>query len=191
MKDSRTRIIIAIALVVFGVVGRFIRIKYFPELYGVETLTTSCLFAGALLGGRYALIVPLVIIGVSDMIIGNTPIMFFTWTAWIAIGSLGMILHKKRSPDTTFALKLTGMGVVSTLFFYLWTNFGVWLIDGMYPHTGAGLVQSYVMGLPFLRNQIFGNLVIIPIAFLAGLLVWRGVLFYRKRKIVLVEKQPV
>lgn len=182
MKNQKTRFLIAIILITIGIVGRLARINYLPELYNVEPFTVMSLLAGSMLAGGYALTVPLSMIAISDMVIGNTPIMFFTWSAWAIIGLGGTILRKRKAPTLKFSLQLTGMGVVSSLFFFLWTNFGVWLIDGMYPHTFAGLMQSYIMGLPFLRNNLFGNLIIVPVVSLAAILIWQVFLVYKTRK---------
>jgi len=54
------------------------------------------------------------------------------------------------------------MGFLSTLFFYLWTNFGWWLTFGMYEMTVGGLMQCYIAALPFLKNQIFSVLIFVP-----------------------------
>lgn len=185
MKNHKIRFLIAVTLITIGVVGRLVRINYLPELYNVEPFTAMSLLAGSMLAGGYALTVPLSMIAISDMIIGNTPIMFFTWSAWAVIGLMGLALKKRKTPTAGFALWLTGMGAVSTLFFYLWTNFGVWLIDGIYPRTFDGLIRSYVMGLPFLRNQLFGNMIIVPLASLSAILVWKTALFYREKRKIL------
>ncbi len=42
--------------------------------------------------------------------------------------------------------------------FYLITNFGVWLMGNYYPKNAAGLLESYIAGLPFLQNAILGDL---------------------------------
>lgn len=181
MEYSKKKLILAAVLIAFGVGGRLLRITFLPELYNVEPFTTASLLAGALLGGGYALSVPLIMVAISDMVIGNTPIMFFTWSAWAIIGIMGLVLKKRKSPTSKFALQLTGMGIASSLFFYLWTNFGVWLIDGIYPPTFAGLIQSYIMGLPFLKNQFLGNLVIVPVVALISIAVWQGIKLYKKR----------
>lgn len=182
MKNLKIRFILAVLLVALGVGGRLIRIYYFPGLYNVEPFTAMSLLAGVMLGGGYALTVPLSMVAITDMVIGNQPIMIFTWSAWAVIGILGMVLRKRKSPTVRFSLELTGMGIVASLFFYVWTNFGVWLIDGIYPHTLAGLMQSYIMGLPFLKNQIYGNLVIVPVVSLAAILAWKTVLYYNQKK---------
>jgi hypothetical protein len=61
----------------------------------------------------------------------------------------------------------TTAGLSANLFFYLWTNFGVWLLSGMYPKTTTGLLMSYVNALPFLRYQLISTLIFIPLGFFA------------------------
>ncbi|KKQ36309.1 MAG: hypothetical protein US52_C0002G0002 [candidate division WS6 bacterium GW2011_GWA2_37_6] len=56
-------------------------------------------------------------------------------------------------------------GIISTVIFFLWTNFGVVLTTSMYPKTIEGLGQSYINGLPFITNQLAGNLIIVPALF--------------------------
>lgn len=164
------KIIFAIILVSVGIIGRFV----FKDIPG-ETMTAVTLLAGALLGRRYALPISLVIIAVSDVIIGNSPILLFTWSAWALIGIFGAVLHRQKKFGFKFTASMTGLGIVSTLFFYFWTNFGVFLIGNWYPHTAAGLYQCYVMGLPFLREQFLGNLIILPVTAVLFGLAWEKV----------------
>ena len=54
------------------------------------------------------------------------------------------------------------MGILSVVFFYLFTNFGWWLTFEMYPLTLQGLIECYIAGLPFLKNQLFSSLIFVP-----------------------------
>ena len=45
----------------------------------------------------------------------------------------------------------------SSLLFFATTNFAVWAFSGMYPKDVAGLVQCFVLALPFLHNSIAGD----------------------------------
>ena len=158
----------AVVLIAFGVIGRFLLI----DLPNVEMLTVTALLAGAMIGGVFTVIVPLAVVALSDMInvvilhgsfAGNDPIIYFTWSAWAVIGLLGYLLRKSKKGSFKFAAKMTGMGLGASLWFFVWTNLGVWMLFSMYPKTLEGLVQCYAMAIPFFRNQIIGNLVIIPI----------------------------
>ena len=110
----------------------------------VELVMTASVLAGLYFGRNWGIGVALISLAISDLVLGNSLIMIFTWSAFglIVLGG-GLI---KRKP-----LIAGAFGLASALFFYFYTNFGVWLIGGLYPHTLAGLVRSYVMALPFLR----------------------------------------
>lgn len=130
----------------------------------LETLTTTMLLAGSLLGARYAMWIAGITIVATDLLIGNDLIFLFTWSAWIAVAIAAVALKQWNTKPLRYAGAMFGAGILATLFFFLWTNFGVWAISGMYEHTAAGLLQSYIMGLPFLKNQLLGNFVFVPLA---------------------------
>ena len=158
MKINRKKIIIALFLIFFGGVGRMLLLG----LPNVETLTVSALLAGSMLGGMYSVLVPLGIVVLTDVLIGNNSILFFTWSAWIVIGIFGLAARSNEKTNINFVIKMTGLGLASSLFFYVYTNFGVWLLWPLYAHDIFGLIQCYIMGLPFLRMSIIGNLIIVP-----------------------------
>jgi len=123
-------------------------------------VTTLSLLTGSFFGGIYSTLVPLSIIFLSDIYFGNTTILLFTWSAFILIGLFGTLL---RMNSKYYFFKITGMGIYSALFFYFYTNFGWWLISGMYPMTFQGLTQCYLAGIPFLKNQLFSIFIFVPI----------------------------
>ncbi|EKD78559.1 MAG: hypothetical protein ACD_41C00323G0002 [uncultured bacterium] len=158
----KKQLITVAALITVGIVGR-LALEAYPN---IETLTAVSIIAGALLGPYLGLAVALFSVVGSDMVIGNTNILLYTWTAWVVIGiSSALLKRHSRSRVMVWldSLKFTGFGVLTTLFFFLWTNFGVWHLSGMYLPTWDGLMLSYFNGLPFLRNQLLGNLLIVPV----------------------------
>lgn len=128
----------------------------------VEYVTAASLLAGAYLGRKYAVLVPFAIMVLTDTLIGNTNIFIFTWSGYLLIGYLGY-----RGNLRGKILRATGLGIIASLWFYLWTNFGVWALDswGVYPRTLAGLIEAYIMGLPFLKLNLLGNLFFVPVSF--------------------------
>ena len=159
MKINFRKVTLAIFIILFGVIFRF----FLNEKIGIanfEAVTALSLLSGSFFGGIYAAIIPLLMIFLSDFYFGNTSIFLFTWSAFILIGVFG-ILIKRRSKRYVF--KMTGLGICSVLFFYLYTNFGWWLTSSMYPLTLSGLLQCYIAALPFLRNQLISILIFIPV----------------------------
>ena len=163
------RLVVAVLLIVLGVGGRIV----LWDVPNIETIMLVSILAGALLGGRWGIIVALAAVAASDAFKGNTSIMWFTWSAWAVVGLGGALLRRSNKASWMFALKTTGLGVVGAIFFFLWTNFGVWATGWLYPLTAEGLVQSYVMGLPFLRMHLVSCLTVVPAGTLLFVLLYR------------------
>ncbi|MBU0613082.1 hypothetical protein KKB10_03625 [Patescibacteria group bacterium] len=170
-KISWKKLSFAILLVTFGTLGRYLLLD-FPN---IETMTTTALLAGAMLGGGYALAIPLLSVAVFDIFYGNSSILLFTWSAWAIIGLIGLVLKGRKMKTLKFTASMTGLGMASSLLFYFWTNFGVWLVGSFYPRTVEGLISSYIAGIPFLKMQLIGNLIVVPIATVTLSFVWKGI----------------
>ena len=189
-KVSKKKLILAILLIAFGVGGRIFRIHFMPDLYNVEPITLVALLAGSYLGLSYALIVPLSVVAISDVYIGNTSVLFFTWSAWAIIGLFSLILRGSKKDSLIFGFKMTGMGILSSMIFFIWTNFGVWMEWNMYAHTLSGLIKCYIMGIPFFKMNLLGNLVIISVVSFSLVLCLKlsKILLANKKNRKLIEK---
>ena len=133
----------------------------------IEFVTTATLLAASYLGGKWVVIVPLAIMMMTDLFIGTTNIFIFTWSGFLFIGYLSSLSNLSDLSRWRRILGATGIGVIASLWFYLWTNFGVWMLDswGMYPKTIAGLIDAYILALPFFKYNLMGNIVFIPVSF--------------------------
>ncbi|MBI3380187.1 hypothetical protein HY029_05520 [Candidatus Gottesmanbacteria bacterium] len=164
MKRKNThRIILAVILIALGVAFR--TIWHLGD--NVEFVTTASLLAGSYLGFGFSIAVPFFVMFISDLIIGNTNIFIFTWSAYLLIGYFGYLSHLKDLKGRSKVLEAGKLGIIASLWFYFWTNFGVWFLDsrGMYPKTFIGLLESYWYGLPFLKFTLLGNLLFVPVSF--------------------------
>ena len=141
---------------VWAVAGVLFRLLPHPS--NVTPLSALAIFGGAYLGKRYALLLPLFAWILSDLVIGLDPTFPFTWGSILIAGLLGMWVRSRRNYGT-----LLGIGLVNSMFFFIVTNFGVWLVGGLYPHTAEGLVQCYTLAIPFYRNTLAGDLVYLAI----------------------------
>ena len=151
----------------------------------VELITLVTFIAAFYLGRKEALIVGITSLAISDIFIGNTSIALFTWSAYAVI-ALGAWFNKRFAKNWFSRILIgTGGGAIASFWFFLWTNFGVWLLDSwqMYPDNISGLLQSYIAGLPFLKLQLLGNLLFLPLGFgivELGLLVYQKIFFTGK-----------
>lgn len=155
-------LLFVVIMILFGVLTRTVW-HIGPN---IEFVTVLTLLGGLLIQTNWLrFLIPVIIMISSDLIIGNSNIIFFTWSAFLIVPIIGSAIKNSKIN------KLIGMeigGIVGTLFFFLWTNFGVVVVSDMYPNSIGGLLESYYNGLPFLVNQLVGNLVIVPIVFVIG-----------------------
>jgi hypothetical protein len=145
---------LAILLVILGITLRLV-----PHVPNVAPVVAIALFAGAYLNKRYAPWLALGLMVVSDFLVGLHNVMAFTWISVVLISFLGLWLRTRKTPAM-----VVGSSVVSSLLFFVITNFGVWVM-GWYPHTLAGLQQCYVMAIPFLRYTLLGDLAYVAVFF--------------------------
>ncbi len=132
----------------------------------IELVTTAMILASLYLGKKETFWLILAIMLTTDRVIGNTSILLFTWSGFLVPALfMNSALKKLGSKGVKKYFFGTSAGLSTNLLFFLWTNFGVWLLDtwGMYPKTLQGLLMSYVNGLPFLRNQFISSLIFIPL----------------------------
>ncbi|MBE1877249.1 DUF6580 family putative transport protein [Myceligenerans pegani] len=176
---------VAVAVVALAVVWRLVRADLGapPNL---ELITAATFFAAVILRHRAAVLVPFAAAAVSDALLGNTSILLFTWTAWAVIG-LGALLVRRTTGWRRLGAAF-GLGIGGSVWFFLWTNFGVWLqTRGTFYAPGPdGLLASYVAGLPFFRTMLLGNLVLLPLAAGAAALVDRA-----ERVLAVAGPQPL
>lgn len=146
-------------------------LRLLPHMPNFTPVTAIALFGGAYLGKRAAVILPLLIIILSDYLMlyigpygtGFEKIhppadlfystILFVWGCFLISSLIGIWIGKKKTVG-----KVTFGAILASLQFFIITNFGVWLVDNFYPHNLDGLIQSYVMGIPFYRGTFLGDL---------------------------------
>ena len=73
-------------------------------------------------------------------------------------------MKKIKSEDYLKLGVIGGLGgLISSVIFFLWTNFGVVLTTTMYTKDLSGLLASYINAIPFFRPQLVGNLLLVPL----------------------------
>lgn len=172
-KIARARLDwLAAVLVLGGIVLRLV--PHAPNFAPVDALA---LFAGAVLGWRAAIGVPLFTMMGSDLLIGTYPGMWWTWAACALVGCWGVCLRR-----TGNAVRIPAGAIGGSIVFFLVSNFGVWAAGGLYPHTWRGLADCYYLALPFFRASMLSDLFYAAVLFGLYTLAARGVRHYRGRR---------
>ncbi len=158
----------ALLLVVLGVAARVFASTY--QLWNLAPMGALSLYAGARVPKRFAWIVPLAAMVISDILLdGNRsrawfePIRISIYGTYMATAFLGLLANRKNGKLWLPVLSLGG----STLFF-LTTNFAVWADGRMYPLSFTGLVACYYAGLPYYARTVIGDLIGTAVLFTLG-----------------------
>lgn len=163
MKLTRTKILLMTFLIVLAVVERL----WIDMGDNVELVTLATFVTAFYIHRRAAIFVAIFLMAFTDAIKGNTSIAFFTWSAFLLTSLIAVFSSRRSTTTLRKTFTFIGGGISSSVFFYLWTNFGVWYLDkwGMYSDSLYGLYNSYFMGLPFFKAHLLSNIFILSVAF--------------------------
>lgn len=136
-----------------------VAVRFLPHPWSFTPVAGALLFFGAR-GPRRQLWFPFALLAVSDVVLTKfvyaypfTWDHYVTWVWYAAILWLGTNLRENAKPVRVIAAALA-----SSTSFFLLSNFAVWAGGTMYPHSWAGLMTSYTLGVPFFRPAIEGDL---------------------------------
>ncbi|MFL2616769.1 MAG: DUF6580 family putative transport protein [Flavobacteriaceae bacterium] len=131
-----------IGLIVFAILTRLI-----PHPPNFAPVTAIALFSAINFNNNFLkFFIPLISLIIFDIIIGFSIINIFVYVSFIVIVLVGN--HFKK-------IKLKSI-LISSVVFFIISNFGVWLIG--YPKTVNGIIMCYTAAIPFFINTILGDL---------------------------------
>jgi hypothetical protein len=154
-NKARADLWMDLALVAF-LIGFDVAARLLPHAPGFMPVAASALFAGRMLRiPALAVVVPLL-----AMLLSNAALPGEDWRivlvgfVFMAVPALvGILTRRYRGPV------VIGAAMVScSLLFFAASNFAVWAFGGLYAHSLEGLVQCYVLALPFLDKTVMGDL---------------------------------
>jgi hypothetical protein len=136
-----------------------VAVRFMPHPWHFTPVAASLLFFGAH-GSRRQLWLPVALLAASDVFLNkfiySYPLswdLLVTWVWYAAVVLLGSGLRRHLKPQW-----IMGSALVSSVSFYLLSNFAVWAAYDMYPKTWSGLMTCYTMAIPFFRGTFVGDL---------------------------------
>jgi hypothetical protein len=133
--------------------------RLIPHPWNFTAVGAMALFSGSRMPHKgLAFLAPLLTLLWTDAILGFHSTAVYVYAAVALITIIGFFTEHK--PSRIFAGSL-----VSSVLFFAITNFGVWLTQDLYPKNASGLIESYVMAIPFFGNQILGDLFYVGLLF--------------------------
>lgn len=122
------------------------------------TAVGGFLFVSGVLAARskwyvLAAFLPLVL---SDILLGGYPGIAWVYAGHVVVLLFGWFFEKsfrrQKLPFAVFSLS-------SAFLFFVLSNIGVWWSSGMYARTVGGLVECFVMALPFFHQPVLAQLI--------------------------------
>ena len=99
---------------------------------------------------------PLIIMIVTDFFIGFHSLIPFVYGSIILASLTGFILKQKNS-----IINGIGASLLSSIIFFMISNFGVWILSSTYPKNFLGLYQCYIAAIPFFQNTVISTSAIV------------------------------
>jgi len=89
---------------------------------------------------------------IGDLYLGLHSTMIFVYVSLMITVLLGLFIKKFKSKE----ILLTGL--LGSISFFLITNFGAWISLTIYEKSFAGLLQAYVLAIPFFQNTLISTI---------------------------------
>ena len=151
MKPSKSLRSIALTLAVIG--------RVMPHPWNMTPTLTLSLLCGQHFKRAYAIALTLLGLALSDAVLAliQHHSIFGTWSLFTYTGMLAITALSSTYSCHNYKQNIL-MLLSASLFFWLWTNFGCWLSMPEYSKNILGLIQCYSLALPFLKNQLYGDM---------------------------------
>ena len=141
--------IIIFVIILFAAFSRLL-----PHPPNFTPILSICLFSGIMFNKKkYAYSIPLIFMLISDFVIDYYSLMFWVYLSLVIIITIGYLLKEKISK-----IKIIYGILMSSMIFYILSNFGVWLGSSFYTQNLSGLLSCYIAGLPFFQNNLLSNI---------------------------------
>ena len=126
--------------------------RIIPHPYNFTPLLAVGIFSGFYFRKFIVgLFVTILAMFIGDLYLGFHNTMFFTYIALIVPVALGVFIERFKFTEIVIT------GVLSSVGFFLITNFGAWLTLDMYEKNFAGLMNSYTLAIPFFQNTLIST----------------------------------
>ncbi len=140
--------------------------RLLPHPPNFAPIGAMALFGGAAIMSRFsAFAVPFAAMVLSDLAIGFHPAMPVVYACFAFYVVLGFWLRSRKT-----ALNIAGTALFGAVVFFVVTNFANWMMYSQAPYNTytrdfAGLVNCFVMAIPFFGNTLAGDAVYCTILF--------------------------
>ena len=142
MKKITPKFTVVTALIVLAIASRLL-----PHPPNFAPITGIALFAAHRFQNKgFAYVLPLACLFITDLVLGLSWINIAVYSAFIGITWMGTKSQRVNAKTV----------LISSVFFFLWTNLAVWFLH--YPKNIEGMIQCFTLAIPFFTNTLLGDL---------------------------------
>jgi hypothetical protein len=105
---------------------------------------------------------------IISMLIGDLFIGFYTNMIFVYISLLFITIIFFKAVKKMNSKNLIIFAFLGSLVFFLISNFGVWIFANMYEKNLNGLMQCYLMAIPFFKNTLFSSIIFTYISYMTS-----------------------
>ena len=123
--------------------------RLIPHPWNFTPLLATSIFAGFYFRQFFlGLFIIIFSMFLGDLYLGFHSTMFFTYISLAVAVATGLLIKQFKFIEILFS------GFISSVCFFVITNFGAWLVLDMYEKNFAGLIKSYVPAIPFFHSTL-------------------------------------
>jgi hypothetical protein len=149
MTSNHSRLLVLLALI-----GMAATMRLVPHPPNFTPIGAIALFSGSYFGRRpLAYAAALGALLLSDAVLGFYAGISFQYAAVALITFLGSVSLRRVS-----VLRIIASALGSSFIFFTISNFGTWMVSGLYPRDATGFAACYVAAIPFFQNTMAGDL---------------------------------
>jgi hypothetical protein len=136
-------------------------VRLLPHPPNFAPIAAMALFGGAYFNKKWAaFLVPLTAMFVTDLILGFHETMWAVYLSFGLIVVIGMTMLRTKKVSSIFLAS-----VISSVSFFIITNFGIWISTGYYAKTSVGLAACYTAAIPFFHQTLLSDLFFVGVLF--------------------------
>lgn len=141
---------LALILILLVTISRLI-----PHPPNFTPVLSIALFSGAIFQSKgKSFAIPFIGLILSNFILGFYSISWIVMGIMVGITALGFRLKFRKSTVQWFSYS-----IMSSLIFFVLSNFSVWLWGNLYPTTFSGFSTCFLMAIPFFKNTLLSTLI--------------------------------
>ncbi|HEY1767924.1 MAG TPA: DUF6580 family putative transport protein [Terracidiphilus sp.] len=158
---------IAYLLLLIAVLSRFLVLSHLAWL-NFTAVGAALLYFGARRSWR-EMLAPLAVLIATDYCLTVYAYHYaFQWTAYVPTWiwyAAAMFLGQILLSGKTSVWRVAVAALLGPTSFWVISDYAVWAVGGMYPHTAAGLEACFMAAIPFYRNDLASTTLILAAAF--------------------------